>query len=64
MTHHGHYRCPGLRRTFLIGQRFLESLLDLLSTLQHHAMTKLLNDQGRCVLIQHLIDIRHYPEVH
>ena len=27
-------------------------------------MTKLLNDQGRRVLIQHLIDIRHYPEVH
>ena len=64
VSHHGHNRSSGFWRTFLAGNRLLKALLDFFGALQHHSVSELLDYQSRRVLVQHLVNVGHDPQIH
>ena len=64
VTHDRHNGRSGLRRTLLARQRLLELLFDGLSAFQDNTVTEFFYNQRRGVLVEHLINVGHYAQIH
>ena len=64
VSHDRNNRRTRRKRALLASHGFFELILKLIFANQPNPMTQLLNDEGRCVLINHLVDRGHNTQPH